>query len=50
MYYDETAQEVLKELKTAETGIAATEAKSRLNVYGKNVLIGARKISPLKVT
>jgi Ca2+-transporting ATPase len=49
IYYDVTSQEVLKELKTAEAGITSEEAKSRLNEYGKNVLIGAKKISPLKV-
>ena len=49
MYYDVTAQEVLKELKTTESGIASAEAGNRLKEYGKNVLIGKKKVSPFKV-
>jgi Ca2+-transporting ATPase len=48
-YYDATAQEVIKEFRTAESGLTSSQAQNRLKEHGKNILIGKEKVSPFKV-
>ena len=42
-------EEVLKILKTDLKGLSEEEAKKRLEQYGFNELVAAKKISPLKI-
>lgn len=49
MYYDETAEAVLKTLNTSETGLSSEEASIRLLKYGKNELKEEKKISVVKL-
>jgi Ca2+-transporting ATPase len=49
MYYDETADAVLKALNTSENGLSSEEAENRLKKYGKNELKAEEKTSVLKL-
>lgn len=40
-------EEVYKELKTSENGISSTEAKNRLEKYGKNEIAENKKVNPI---
>jgi len=42
-------EEVFKTLKTSPEGLSVEEAKKRLEQYGPNELIAAKKISPIKI-
>jgi len=49
MYYDETADAVLKALNTSEKGLNSEEAENRLKKYGKNEIKEEEKVSKLKL-
>ena len=49
MYYDETADAVLKALDTSENGLSSEETENRLQKYGKNELKEEEKTSVLKL-
>ena len=49
MYYDETADAVLKALNTSEDGLSSEEAENRVKKYGKNELKEEEKTSVLKL-
>ncbi len=49
MYYDETADAVLKALNTSENGLSSEETENRLKKYGKNELKEEEKVSILKL-
>ncbi|RLG71054.1 MAG: calcium-transporting P-type ATPase, PMR1-type [Thermoprotei archaeon] len=44
-----SVEEILKALKTTSKGLSEEEVKKRLEQYGPNELIAAKKISPLKI-
>jgi Ca2+-transporting ATPase len=48
-YYDANVQDVLKNLKTAESGLTSSQAEKRLIEHGKNILIEKKRVSPFKV-
>ncbi|MBD3338932.1 MAG: hypothetical protein GF353_07480, partial [Candidatus Lokiarchaeota archaeon] len=49
-YYDKELKKVLKDLKTKKKeGLSESEAKKRLEKYGKNRLEEKEKISPVKL-
>jgi Ca2+-transporting ATPase len=49
MWHSLDKKEILSELRTAETGISASEAGLRLKKYGKNEIRQVAKISPIKI-
>jgi len=49
MYYDETADAVLKTLNTSENGLSSGETEKRLEKYGKNELKEEEKTSVVKL-
>lgn len=49
MYYDETADAVLKTLDTSKDGLSSGEAEKRLEKYGKNELKEEEKTSMVKL-
>jgi P-type Ca2+ transporter type 2C len=49
MYYDETADAVLKALNTSEKGLNSEEAENRLKKHGKNEIKEEEKVSKLKL-
>ncbi|MEK6952925.1 MAG: cation-translocating P-type ATPase [Nanoarchaeota archaeon] len=49
MYYQKEIKEVLSELNSSENGLTETEAKKRLEKYGKNILEKKHEISKLKI-
>ncbi|MBD3354696.1 calcium-translocating P-type ATPase, SERCA-type [Candidatus Woesearchaeota archaeon] len=48
-YYDKEIKEVLKELDTEEEGLSSSEAKKRLEKYGRNKLKEEKGISGFKI-
>ncbi len=48
-YYDKKVKYVLKELDTDKDGLSSSEAKKRLEKYGRNKLREEKKISPFKI-
>lgn len=48
-YYQKSAQQVMKELKTGEKGLTNKEAADRLEKYGKNELKRKKRISPVQI-
>ena len=48
-YYEKTAEEVCRELKTDPKGLSAKEAEERLASYGKNELAEGKKKSAFMV-
>ncbi len=47
--YKKSKEEVLSEYKTTRDGLSDAEAKRRLNIYGKNILIEKNKKSKLHI-
>ncbi len=47
--YKKSKDEILKEYKTSLDGLTDTEARRRLNIFGKNVLIEKNKKSKLRI-
>ena len=47
--YKKTKEEILKDYKTSLDGLSDAEAKRRLNLFGKNVLIEKNKKSKLRI-
>ena len=47
--YQKSKEEILKEYKTSLDGLTEQEAKRRLNLYGKNILIEKNKKSKLRI-
>ncbi len=47
--YKKSKEEVLSEYKTSMDGLSVAEAKRRLNIYGKNILIEKNKKSKLHI-
>ena len=47
--YQKSKEEILKEYKTTLDGLTDQEAKRRLNLYGKNILIEKNKKSKLRI-
>ena len=47
--YQKSKEEILKEYKTTLDGLTEQEAKRRLNLYGKNILIEKNKKSKLRI-
>lgn len=48
-YYKTKLNDIYKELKTNEKGISESEAKTRLDEYGKNKIESGKKISPFLI-
>ncbi len=48
-WYKLTVEQTIKELNSSEQGLSGTEAKQRLEKYGKNKLEEKKRISPLKI-
>lgn len=48
-YYEKTVAEVFRELKSSEKGLSKHEAEKRLEEYGPNELIEAKRVTPLQM-
>ncbi len=49
IYYQKTADDVIKELKSSTSGLSDAEAAKRLNIYGPNEIKEEKKISAWKI-
>ncbi|MBW3021118.1 hypothetical protein KY334_07525, partial [Candidatus Woesearchaeota archaeon] len=48
-YYNKTADECLKDLRTSIEGLSDEEAENRIKLYGLNEIEQKNKISPFKI-
>ena len=49
MYYNKSAEDILKELETSESGLTEQEAANRIRKYGKNILPKKQKESIITI-